>query len=48
MYFPPVTNWAELVLTPDAVPVDVLRKAVSRWHRNRTPGAFYLGVPEDI
>jgi acetolactate synthase-1/2/3 large subunit len=44
--FSPVTKWAELVLTPGAVP-EMVRKAFKLAQTER-PGAVYLGVPEDI
>jgi acetolactate synthase-1/2/3 large subunit len=44
--FSPVTKWAELVLTPEAVP-EMVRKAFKMAQTER-PGAVYLGVPEDI
>src|SRR5580698_5698479 len=44
--FSPVTKWAELVLTPEAVP-EMFRKAFKLAQTER-PGAVYLGVPEDI
>jgi acetolactate synthase-1/2/3 large subunit len=44
--FAPVTKWAELVATPDAVP-EMIRKAFKLAQTER-PGAVYLAVPEDI
>ena len=44
--FSPVTKWAELVLTPGAVP-EMVRKAFKLAQTER-PGAVYLAVPEDI
>jgi acetolactate synthase-1/2/3 large subunit len=44
--FSPVTKWADLVLTPAAVP-EMVRKAFKLAQTER-PGAVYLGVPEDI
>ncbi len=44
--FSPVTKWAELVLTPQAVP-EMVRKAFKLAQTER-PGSVYLGVPEDI
>jgi acetolactate synthase-1/2/3 large subunit len=44
--FAPVTKWAELVLTPGAVP-EMIRKAFKLAQTER-PGAVYVGVPEDI
>jgi acetolactate synthase-1/2/3 large subunit len=44
--FAPVTKWAALVLTPDAVP-EMVRKAFKLAQSER-PGAVYLAVPEDI
>ncbi|SPL62719.1 acetolactate synthase large subunit [Ochrobactrum soli] len=44
--FKPVTKWADIMLTPDAVP-EMLRKAFDVAQAER-PGAVYLAVPEDI
>ena len=44
--FSPVTKWADLILTPDAVP-EMVRKAFKLAQTER-PGATYLAVPEDI
>jgi acetolactate synthase-1/2/3 large subunit len=44
--FAPVTKWAELVATPDAVP-EMVRKAFKLAQTER-PGAVYLAVPEDV
>ena len=44
--FSPVTKWADLVLTPGAVP-EMVRKAFKLAQTER-PGAVYLAVPEDI
>jgi acetolactate synthase-1/2/3 large subunit len=44
--FAPVTKWADLVLTPGAVP-EMIRKAFKLAQTER-PGAVYLAVPEDI
>ena len=44
--FSPVTKWADLILTPDAVP-EMVRKAFKLAQTER-PGAAYLAVPEDI
>jgi acetolactate synthase-1/2/3 large subunit len=44
--FSPVTKWADLVLSPGAVP-EMVRKAFKLAQTER-PGAVYLGVPEDI
>jgi acetolactate synthase-1/2/3 large subunit len=44
--FSPVTKWADLVLTPEAVP-EMVRKAFKLAQTER-PGAVYLAVPEDI
>jgi acetolactate synthase-1/2/3 large subunit len=44
--FDPVTKWAELVATPDAVP-EIVRKAFKLAQTER-PGAVYLAVPEDV
>src|SRR6201998_304622 len=42
----PVTKWADLVATPEAVP-EMIRKAFKLAQTER-PGAVYLAVPEDI
>ena len=44
--FAPVTKWADVVLTPGAVP-EMVRKAFKVAQTER-PGAVYLAVPEDI
>ncbi|PZP45028.1 MAG: acetolactate synthase large subunit [Azospirillum brasilense] len=44
--FRPVTKWADMVVTPEAVP-EMLRKAFDLAHRER-PGATYLAIPEDV
>ena len=44
--FSPVTKWADLVLTPGAVP-GMVRKAFKLAQTER-PGAVYLAVPEDV
>jgi len=44
--FSPVTKWADLVLSPGAVP-EMVRKAFKLAQTER-PGAVYLAVPEDI
>jgi len=44
--FAPVTKWADLVLSPAAVP-EMVRRAFKLAQTER-PGAVYLGVPEDI
>jgi acetolactate synthase-1/2/3 large subunit len=44
--FAPVTKWADLVLSPGAVP-EMVRKAFKLAQTER-PGAVYLGVPEDV
>jgi acetolactate synthase I/II/III large subunit len=44
--FSPVTKWADVVLTPGAVP-EMVRKAFKLAQTER-PGAVYLAVPEDI
>src|ERR1700690_2381370 len=44
--FSPVTKWADLILSPGAVP-EMVRKAFKVAQTER-PGAVYLGVPEDI
>src|SRR5215469_14915642 len=44
--FAPVSKWADMVLTPDAVP-EMVRKAFKLAQTER-PGAAYLAVPEDV
>jgi acetolactate synthase-1/2/3 large subunit len=44
--FKPVTKWADIMLTPAAVP-EMLRKAFDVAQTER-PGAVYLAIPEDI
>jgi acetolactate synthase-1/2/3 large subunit len=44
--FAPVTKWAALTATPDAVP-EMIRKAFKLAQTER-PGAVYLAVPEDV
>jgi acetolactate synthase I/II/III large subunit len=44
--FAPVTKWADVVLTPGAVP-EMIRKAFKLAQTER-PGAVYLAVPEDV
>src|ERR1700728_753063 len=44
--FAPVTKWADIVLTPMAVP-EMVRKAFKLAQTER-PGAVFLAVPEDI
>jgi len=44
--FSPVTKWADIVLTPGAVP-EMVRKAFKLAQTER-PGAVYLAVPEDV
>src|SRR5271165_2868948 len=44
--FSPVTKWADVVLTPGAVP-EMVRKAFKLAQAER-PGAVYLAVPEDV
>ncbi len=44
--FGPVTKWADVVLTPGAVP-EMVRKAFKLAQAER-PGAVYLAVPEDV
>jgi acetolactate synthase I/II/III large subunit len=44
--FSPVTKWADMVLTPEAIP-EMVRKAFKLAQTER-PGAVYLAVPEDI
>ena len=44
--FKPVTKWAEMVLTPEALP-EMVRKAFKQAQALR-PGAVYLAIPQDI
>ncbi|MGW4490544.1 acetolactate synthase large subunit [Streptomyces sp. NPDC004376] len=44
--FRPVTKWAEMVMTPDAIP-EMVRKAFDMAQSER-PGAVYLAIPQDI
>jgi acetolactate synthase I/II/III large subunit len=44
--FSPVSKWADMVLTPGAVP-EMVRKAFKLAQTER-PGAVYLAVPEDV
>jgi acetolactate synthase I/II/III large subunit len=44
--FSPVTKWADVILTPGAVP-EMIRKAFKLAQTER-PGAVYLAVPEDV
>jgi acetolactate synthase I/II/III large subunit len=44
--FSPVTKWADIILSPGAVP-EMVRKAFKLAQTER-PGAVYLAVPEDI
>ncbi len=44
--FSPVTKWADLILTPGAIP-EMVRKAFKLAQTER-PGPVYLGVPEDV
>jgi acetolactate synthase I/II/III large subunit len=44
--FAPVTKWADMILSPGAVP-EMVRKAFKLAQTER-PGAVYLAVPEDI
>ena len=44
--FAPVAKWADVVLTPGAVP-EMVRKAFKLAQTER-PGAVYLAVPEDV
>ena len=44
--FSPVTKWADLILTPAAIP-EMIRKAFKLAQTER-PGSVYLGVPEDV
>lgn len=44
--FKPITQYADMVLTPKAVP-EMVRKAFSTAKRDR-PGASYLALPQDI
>ena len=44
--FKPVTKWAELIVSPAAVP-EMVRQAFKKAEMER-PGATYLGLPEDV
>jgi acetolactate synthase I/II/III large subunit len=44
--FAPVTKWADLILTPGAIP-EMVRRAFKLAQTER-PGSVYLGVPEDV
>lgn len=44
--FKPITQYADMVLTPEAVP-EMVRKAFSTAKRDR-PGASYLALPQDV
>ncbi|KRL37469.1 acetolactate synthase large subunit [Liquorilactobacillus uvarum] len=44
--FKPITQYADMILTPQAVP-EMVRKAFSTAKRDR-PGASYLAIPQDI
>jgi acetolactate synthase-1/2/3 large subunit len=44
--FAPVTKWADMVLTPEAIP-EMVRKGFKLAQTER-PGAVYLAVPEDV
>ncbi|WP_415838826.1 thiamine pyrophosphate-binding protein, partial [Roseomonas mucosa] len=44
--FRPVTKWADMLLTPDAVP-EMVRKAFDLAQQER-PGATYIAIPEDV
>jgi acetolactate synthase-1/2/3 large subunit len=44
--FRPVTKWADLIATPEAVP-EMIRKAFKLAETER-PGAVYLALPEDV
>ncbi len=44
--FSPVTKWADVILTPAAVP-EMIRKGFKLAQTER-PGAVYLAVPEDV
>jgi acetolactate synthase I/II/III large subunit len=44
--FTPVTKWAEMVLSPGAIP-EMMRKAFKLAQTER-PGAVYLAIPEDV
>jgi len=44
--FKPVTKWADIILTPNAVP-EMVRKAFDIAQSER-PGATYLAIPEDV
>lgn len=44
--FKPVTKWADVISTPNAVP-EMVRKAFDMAQRER-PGATYLAIPQDV
>lgn len=44
--FKPITKWADVVLTPHAVP-EMVRKAFALAQEER-PGATYLAIPQDV
>jgi len=44
--FKPVTKWAEMIVSPAAVP-EMVRQAFKKAETER-PGATYLGLPEDV
>jgi acetolactate synthase I/II/III large subunit len=44
--FKPVTTWAEMIVSPAAVP-EMVRQAFKKAETER-PGATYLGLPEDV
>ena len=44
--FKPVTKWADVIMTPQAVP-EMMRKAFDVAQRER-PGACYIAIPQDI
>jgi acetolactate synthase I/II/III large subunit len=44
--FMPVTKWAEMIVSPAAVP-EMVRQAFQKAETER-PGATYLGLPEDV
>ncbi len=44
--FAPITQWSQMILSPQAVP-EMVRKAFSLAERDR-PGATYLALPQDI
>jgi acetolactate synthase I/II/III large subunit len=44
--FRPITKWADLTITPEAIP-EMVRKAFKTAQTER-PGAVYLAIPEDV